>query len=395
MILTVIGAQWGDEGKGKIVDYLCKNTNHCVRYQGGPNAGHTVYVNGVRYKVHQVPSGIFHEGVNCYLGEGMVLDLEILLNELMVLENEFKACKNQRIFVSDSAHLILPTHTYIDQQNNKIGTTGKGIGPAYADKYARIGIQIKDLELHRMHLLSVLENHFAAHAHQLKDSGIEPEAVYKGLMEQYNTLKELGIVFCDVGFLLRELLKDEPNTNIIMEGGQGVELDINSDTYPYVTSSHVGIGGAICGSGVPIHLYPNKLMGVAKAYATVVGEGYFPSRMGPKTEALVRGLGKEYGTTTGRPRKVGWFDFEIFNKSARKHGIQSLALTKADVLDGMEVYARTEDGMYMFGPWVSKEFPSGFECFLGFLRDNLPVELVGIGPNRDEILEIGNPWTIG
>ncbi|HEY6905911.1 MAG TPA: adenylosuccinate synthase [Ignavibacteriaceae bacterium] len=335
-VTVLVGSQWGDEGKGKIVDILSENYDIVTRYQGGANAGHTVTIGDQQYILHLIPSGILRENVSCVIGNGVVIDPNALLDEIELLrKNGINV--DGRLFISHNAHLIMPYHKLLDKLNetngNKIGTTGRGIGPCYIDKYARKGIRIVDL-LNK----KVLE-----------------EKIRENLIEKNNLLKKIyNLEELDVEAIIREYVefdkiidkyvKDVPaylnnaiaeGKSILLEGAQGALLDVDHGTYPYVTSSSPTSGGACTGTGIP----PTKInlvIGIVKAYTTRVGMGPFPTELLDDTGEKLRKIGAEYGATTGRPRRCGWFDAFLVKYSALINGIEEAAITKLDVLDSFK-----------------------------------------------------------
>jgi adenylosuccinate synthase len=330
---VVVGAQWGDEGKGKIVDLLAEGSDVVCRYQGGPNAGHTIVLDGETYKLHHLPSGILSPGTVCVIGAGCVVDPETLVRELDELEG--RGVSTELVRLSGNAHLIMPWHVAIDRASERrlgrlaIGTTRRGIGPAYADKAARIGIRVQDL-LDEKILRQKLETALAEKNVWLERVyGAEPlllDEVVEGLERHARRLR--GLV-ADTSLLVDRALRD--GRAVLLEGAQGTLLDLDHGTYPFVTSSNPVAGAAATGVGIG----PNRIdavVGVAKAYVTRVGEGPFPTEIeGPEQERM-RELGGEYGTTTGRERRCGWLDLVGLRYAARVNGLTSIALTKLDVL---------------------------------------------------------------
>lgn len=325
----VVGVQWGDEGKGKIVDNLAKSYDFVVRYQGGHNAGHTIVVNGKKIALHLVPSGILYPNCKNVIGNGVVLNPEAFLGEIA----HFGDVKG-RIFIDAKAHLILPYHEIIDRFKEKsaaIGTTGKGIGPAYVDKIARSGFRVGDL----VNPSDFLER-LAAHLDSLKayENGGEKLPLLRELEEKIQGWREALLPFmCDAAALLWEA-KDR-GQKILLEGAQGSMLDIDHGTYPFVTSSTTTSSGACAGSGLSVRDI-DEVIGVAKAYTTRVGNGPFPSEDLGESGARLQKNGAEFGTTTGRARRCGWFDAALCARSLRLNGVTKLALMKLDVLDGFE-----------------------------------------------------------
>lgn len=337
-VKIIVGAQWGDEGKGKIVDLLSEQVDIVARYQGGANAGHTVVINGEQYILHLVPSGILHENTICVIGNGVVIDPLALLEEIEFLESKGISVDG-RLWISHRAHLIMPYHKLLDQAkeskdaDRKIGTTGRGIGPAYVDKVNRMGIRIVDL-LDRDTLEEKLRTNIKEKNEILNKIYEEKEIDVDEIINEYLEFdKKIDPYIKDVSTFLNESLKD--GKQILLEGAQGTLLDIDFGTYPYVTSSNPTSGGACAGVGIG----PTKIesvLGVIKAYTTRVGMGPFPTEIGDEEDFDLRDLGGEYGATTGRPRRCGWFDAVIANFAVQVNGLDSFALTKLDVLDSLE-----------------------------------------------------------
>lgn len=330
--IVVVGLQYGDEGKGKIIDHLAEKADMVVRYSGGNNAGHTVVHNGETYKLHLIPSGILHPEVTCVLGNGVVIDLPVMLTELNELSS--RGVDIGKIFISNRAHVILPIHKVLDQKSeekrgkDKIGTTGRGIGPVYKDKIGRVGIRIADLALPTKKLkeLVILNS--------------EASEMYYGepvSTQLTNNLKDLGEqikpFIRDTSDIIEKALFK--NKKVLFEGAQGLLIDVDHGTYPYVTSSNSCAGNACVGAGIgPTHI--DAVIGVTKAYTTRVGAGPFPSKVSGETEETLRKNGNEYGTTTGRPRDCGWLDLKALKYASRINSITHLAITKLDVLSGLE-----------------------------------------------------------
>src|SRR4051812_4608181 len=334
MNLVVLGAQWGDEGKGKIVDLLTPHFSIVGRYQGGHNAGHTVYVNGTKFVLRLIPSGILHAGVTCVIGNGVVIDPEALFAEIDELTKNGIDVAG-RILVSDKAHLILPYHRDLDllsearRGERKIGTTSRGIGPAYEDKIARRGIRLGDLNDPRGLEQNVRDN-VTARNRLVQDTTMDWRTVLEELLVQAERLRPM---IRDVSVLLANAMRS--GQSIMFEGAQGTLLDVDHGTYPYVTSSNASIGGVCTGLGVPPRAI-DSVLGVVKAYATRVGEGPFPTELFGEMGNRLRESGSEYGAVTGRPRRCGWYDAVAVRYAARINGLDGLALTKLDVLDGLE-----------------------------------------------------------
>jgi adenylosuccinate synthase len=334
--LVVVGAQWGDEGKGKVADFLAAQADVVVRYQGGPNTGHTVIVAGREFKLHLVPSGIVH-GKTCVMGNGMVLDIEAFFSEMAELRRQ--GCDTRAIWVSDAAQLILPYHLELDAAEEaqrgeaKIGTTLRGVGPAYRDKAARTGLRVGDLlheETFRSRLRANLEQTNAVLRKVHGARGFDAEELGTRLL---GYAAELRPQVTDTVRLVNERI--DRGERVLFEGAQGTMLDLDHGTYPFVSSSNATAGGACIGAGVgPSRI--DQVIGVAKAYTTRVGEGPMPSEIeGPEAERL-REQGHEYGVTTGRPRRCGWFDVPVLRYAALVNGLHGVALTKLDTLSGLD-----------------------------------------------------------
>jgi adenylosuccinate synthase len=335
-VWVILGAQWGDEGKGKIVDLLSENADIVVRYQGGANAGHTVSFDGKTYILHLLPSGIFHQNVTCVIGNGVVIDPIALMDEIEMVKSAGVDIKG-RLLISHNAHLIMPYHKLLDkiydQGEDKIGTTGRGIGPAYVDKYARVGIKVVDL-LDREILSRKLRKNIEAKNEILeKIYGATKLDVEKIIDEYIEFDKKIDEFVTDTALYLNNAIKEKKK--ILLEGAQGALLDIDHGTYPFVTSSNPTAGGASTGSGIP----PTKIngvIGVIKAYTTRVGEGPFPTELKDEIGDYIREKGVEFGATTGRPRRCGWLDLVSLRYSIMINGIDKLALTKIDVLSELD-----------------------------------------------------------
>ncbi len=416
--VVVVGAQWGDEGKGKVVDMLAARSRYVVRYQGGNNAGHTVVVGGKTVILHLVPSGILQPDCICMIGNGVVVDPGVLLHELDVLASQGHPVSPERLFLSTEAHLILPWHRRMDMAREKalgdqrIGTTGRGIGPAYEDKVGRRGIRVADFldaELLRERAAAVLPEHNRRLA-DYNEAPLELEAVLAELRPLAERLRPYARPL--VRQLHAAIKAGEP---ILFEGAQGTFLDVDHGTYPFVTSSNTVAGGACAGAGVgPTAIH--AVLGIAKAYTTRVGSGPFPTEQDNHIGKFLRDVGREYGATTGRPRRCGWFDAPLVQHAAMLSGMTGLALTKLDVLSGME---RLQIGVRYQG-W--EEFPAGaaalgrveveYEEMEGWPESlsacrrwdelpeacrryveriealvGVPVTILGVGPGRDAVIE--------
>jgi adenylosuccinate synthase len=336
--IVVIGAQWGDEGKGKVVDVITPHVNVVVRFSGGNNAGHTVVVGREKYVLHTIPSGILHNGRRCVIGCGVVVDPGSLIEEMESLVQRGVELDGN-LYISKNAHLIMPYHPALDRASEaklgarRIGTTGKGVGPAYVDKAARVGIRMADLLDERLFREKVEFN--LAHKNRLLRDFYDAETFsVDAILNQY--LRYAGWLapyITDTALLLSKWI--DSGYSVLFEGAQATMLDIDHGTYPYITSSSTTAGGAATGTGVP----PTKIhgvLGVAKAYSTRVGEGPFPTEMTGEMAETIRARGNEYGATTGRPRRCGWFDGVVMRYATRINGFDTVALTKLDVLDQCE-----------------------------------------------------------
>lgn len=358
--VVVVGTQWGDEGKGKITDFLSENAEVIARYQGGNNAGHTIKFDGVTYKLHLIPSGIFYQEKTCVIGNGMVVDPKALVTELAYLHERNVSTDNLRI--SNRAHVILPYHLKLDEVEeerkgaNKIGTTKKGIGPAYMDKAARIGIRVADLldrEVFEEKLARNLEEKNRLLEKMYDAEGFKIEDI---LDEYYEYGQQVKKYVVDTSVVLNDALDE--GRRVLFEGAQGVMLDIDQGTYPFVTSSNPVAGGVTIGSGVG----PTKIqhvVGVSKAYTTRVGDGPFPTELHDEIGDQIREVGREYGTTTGRPRRVGWFDSVVVRHARRVSGITNLSLNSIDVLTGIETLKICV--AYKLNGEITEEFPASLK----------------------------------
>jgi len=337
---VIIGAQWGDEGKGKIVDMLSAQSQVIVRFQGGNNAGHTIKVKGEETILHLIPSGILHEGKVCLIGNGVVLDPTAFLGELDALAARGVDVSPARLGISKKTHLIMPYHKSLDKAREakragqKIGTTGRGIGPCYEDKAARVGLRAGDLSDPELVRRKV--------SHALQEKNILLQELYKFDALDANTVCEellalaprLLPYLCDVEARIHEAVQD--GQDVLFEGAQGIHLDIDHGTYPFVTSSNTVAGNAAIGSGIgPKHL--NRVIGIVKAYTTRVGSGPFPTELMDDTGSYLQTKGHEFGATTGRPRRCGWLDAVILRETVRLNGLTDIALTKLDVLQNLPV----------------------------------------------------------
>ena len=355
--VAIVGTQWGDEGKGKVVDLLTPAFSIVARYQGGHNAGHTVFVNGRKFVLHLIPSGILHAGVTCVIGNGVVVDPDALFTELDELQRE-GIDPTGRLFISERAHLILPYHRDVEQAaeaargDQRIGTTSRGIGPSYEDKSGRRGIRVSDLAEADPDgpLGDAIRANVSSRNRLVGGKPLDWRAVYDRLLEAWLRLKPL---VTDVSRLLADGAHD--GRRIMFEGAQGTMLDVDHGTYPFVSSSNGTVGGACAGLGVAPKLI-GGVLGVAKAYTTRVGSGPFPTEIGGVFGEALRESGEEYGASTGRPRRVGWLDAVILRYAARLNGLDAIALTKLDVLDSMkEIKLCTH---YQHGDATLTDFPA-------------------------------------
>ncbi len=374
MVSIILGGQFGDEGKGKIVDVLAKDADIVIRPQGGANAGHTIHVNGVQTILHLIPSGILYPHTQNIIGNGVVVDLLALKHEMDILAVQGIDFKN-RFFISDKAHIIFPWHRIIDAlyHKGKIGTTGRGIGPAYADKINRVGIRFCDYpetftekfdaqyaaacaifqKYSLQEIQNILEHTVEGKENFLRfysENYLDKEMIYA---EYTSILEQIAPYMCNTHSLCMKAIAD--NKNIVLEGAQGTFLDIDHGTYPYVTSSNTTAGGACTGSGIPpIHI--SEVYGIFKAYTTRVGSGPFPTELHNETGEKIRNTGKEYGATTGRPRRCGWFDAVLAKHAVFVNGMTHVVMTKIDVLDDFEEI-QVCVGYYIDGK-ILQEFPS-------------------------------------
>jgi len=336
--IVVVGAQWGDEGKGKIVDLLAERVQGVVRFQGGHNAGHTLVIDGEQTILHLIPSGILHEGVRCFIGNGVVLSLRALLDEIAMLENRGVTARD-KLHISEACVLLLPHHILLDHAREDargkaaLGTTGRGIGPAYEDKVARRALRVSDLGnpgILQDKLKELLEYHNFILKNYYRAGTVDYRQALDELLELAG---EVAPMTADVTGMLHQIRSQ--GGNLLFEGAQGALLDVDHGTYPFVTSSNTTAGSAATGSGFAPGLF-DYVLGVTKAYTTRVGSGPFPTELAGSDGALLRDKGQEFGATTGRPRRCGWFDAAAMKRSAQLNGLSGLCITKLDVLDGLE-----------------------------------------------------------
>jgi len=360
--IAVLGAQWGDEGKGKIVDMLTPHFAAVARYQGGHNAGHTVYVKGKKFVLHLIPSGILHPGVTCVIGNGVVIDPQALFVEIDELARNGIGVDG-RLLVSEKAHIILPYHRELDvlsearRGERKIGTTSRGIGPAYEDKIGRRGIRVCDLLGDREALAEEVRENVSARNRIIKESTLDWKPVFDQVVAAGERMRPW---VTDVSLALHRLMAE--GKNVMFEGAQATLLDIDHGTYPFVTSSNASVGGVCTGLGVAPRAI-GGVLGVAKAYTTRVGEGPLPTELSGELADRLRESGQEYGASTGRPRRCGWFDAVVVRYSARINGIDALALTKLDVLDGLSEVLICSG--YKTSGGTLSEFPADLRCLSG------------------------------
>lgn len=414
-VSVLLGLQWGDEGKGKIVDVLGHEYHIVARFQGGPNAGHTLYINGQKHVLHQIPSGIFRHGVMNVIGNGVVANPIVLMQEIRKLEEKGLDVQGH-LLISNRAHVILPSHMHLDAMSEtamgakKIGSTLRGIGPTYRDKYGRTGLRMGDLVSHRFEqkYKALMDMHY----HQLDLGGhsynrTEDETGFLAAVEQ---LRQYRIT--DTEVYLHRALRD--GQNILAEGAQGTLLDVEFGAYPYVTSSNTTAGGACTGLGVPPGSI-GRVFGVFKAYCTRVGSGPFPTELTDELGEAIRQAGGEFGATTGRPRRTGWLDLPALRYACDLNGVTDLVMTKADVLAGMELVkvctGYKVDGNYQAHPpydldanieLVFEQFqgwsaftekdtmPDTFRRYIAYLEDALHrrITYVSLGPDRDQIVKM-------
>ncbi len=429
--VVIVGTQWGDEGKGKVVDLLAGRADFIVRFQGGNNAGHTLVVNGKKHIFHLIPSGILHKGKRCMIGNGVVLDPGVLIEEMDSLGEAGLPVTPDTLLISLYTHVIMPYHRALDLAREKrkgrtaIGTTGRGIGPCYEDKVGRCGIRVHDL-LDRAVFSEKLARNLEEKNFVLRNFFAEKPLDPAEIMDDYLAYGERLKPFA--GNVSQELQKaDAQGRNILFEGAQGTHLDIDHGTYPYVTSSNTVAGNACCGSGIgPTRI--DRVLGIVKAYTTRVGGGPFPSELLDETGQHIRNVGGEFGATTGRPRRCGWLDMVVVNTAVGLNGLCGLAITKLDVLTGiavlkigvsyncggssLDVVPAELDALEACEP-VFEEFP-GWDEDIGQVRSwadlpqntkkylraieeisGVPVLIISVGPSRDATIILGNPFADG
>ena len=425
--VVVIGTQWGDEGKGKIVDWLTDEVAAVVRFQGGHNAGHTLVVNGKKTVLRLIPSGILHHEVTCYIGNGVVLSPEALLHEIDELAVAGVEVMS-RLRISEACPLILPYHVAIDQARElalgiaKLGTTGRGIGPCYEDKVARRAIRLHDLYFpsrFKEKLIEVLDYHNFVLKHYLKADTVSVDSVFESTLKMGERLKPM---IADVSADLHRLMAD--GKSLLFEGAQAALLDVDHGTYPYVTSSNCLAGQASAGAGVGPQAL-NYVLGITKAYATRVGSGPFPTELENDVGERLRKRGNEFGSVTGRPRRCGWFDAAALKRAAQINGLSGLCITKLDVLDGLETlrictgykidgritdilpygadsiahcepifedHAGWSESTYGVKSWDG--LPTNAQVYLKRIEAlvGTPIDLVSTGPDREETVVVRHPF---
>ena len=425
--VVVLGTQWGDEGKGKIVDLLTENASAVVRFQGGHNAGHTLVINGEKTVLHLIPSGILRTGVECMIGNGVVLSPEALLKEISMLESRGIPAR-ERLKISEACQLILPYHVALDlareqaRGNKAIGTTGRGIGPAYEDKISRRGLRVGDLlqpAEFESKLRGILDYHNFTLQHYFKVAPVDAQQVFEQAMQMAEVIKPM---IADIPQRLIELRK--AGKDIMLEGAQGTMLDIDHGTYPFVTSSSTTAGGACTGSGIgPRNI--DYILGITKAYTTRVGSGPFPTELFDDIGAHLAKQGNEFGSTTGRPRRCGWFDAVALRRAMHINTISGLCITKLDVLDGLDTvrlctgykldgqsvdvppvdtdaFSRCEPVYEDMPGWNESTFgitryedlPANAKAYLKRLEEvvETPVDIISTGPDRDQTIVLRDPY---
>ena len=421
--VVIVGAQWGDEGKGKIVDLLSSEIDYVVRFQGGNNAGHTVIVDGKKSVLHLVPSGILHEGKICLIGNGVVLDPVVFSEEMDVLISQGIDVSPARLKISAKTHLIMPYHKVLDkarenklEKGQKIGTTGRGIGPCYEDKVARVGVRasdLKDPELLKAKIVAALKEKNVLFTALYGAEAMDADAVFDEVMA---VAARLVPHITDVSSELEQAWAE--GKSALFEGAQGIHLDVDHGTYPFVTSSNTVAGNAAAGSGIASTRL-DRILGILKAYTTRVGEGPFPTELHDATGDLLRENGGEFGATTGRPRRCGWQDIVVLRESVRLNGLTDIALTKLDVLSGFDAiklcvayeldgkrinYPPQEGGalervtpVYEEMPgWKEnieacatwEELPAAARDYVRRLEElsGVPVSMVSVGPDRNQTI---------
>ncbi len=425
--IVIVGTQWGDEGKGKIVDLLAEFADMVVRFQGGNNAGHTMVVNGEQFISHLVPSGIL-QGKTCLLGNGMVVDPAVLVQELDELESKGFHVGPDRLKISEKAHIIMPYHKHIDlarekmKGDQKIGTTGRGIGPCYEDKATRTGLRFVDL-LDTEDFVETVQSILKEKNVYLKQCLCAETLDAEGIIDQYKAFaRQLAPHVANISIVMNQAIKE--NKQILFEGAQGTHLDIDHGTYPFVTSSNTVSGNACCGAGIgPKEIH--GVVGIVKAYTTRVGSGPFPTELFDDTGDRIQAKGAEFGATTGRRRRCGWLDTVLLRNAVRLNGLTGLVITKLDVLGGLEQLKICTG--YDYNGEIVPDFPASlkilgackpvYDVLPGWQEDisgirkfkdlpenaknyldriekltETPIDIVSVGPGREETIIVNNPF---
>ncbi len=426
--VIVVGTQWGDEGKGKVVDLLSESADYIVRFQGGNNAGHTLVVGNKKFILHLIPSGILHPSKTCCIGNGVVVDPGVLLGEIERLRSHQVQVSPDNLFISGQAHVIMTYHREVDSARElrkgkgKIGTTGRGIGPCYEDKASRAGIRIHELINPKLFTEKLKVNLQEKNFYLEKFLGAKP-LEYNQIADEYLAYGEqLKPYVADVSGLLDEARRQ--GKNILFEGAQGTHLDIDHGTYPFVTSSNAVAGGACCGAGIgPTRI--DTVVGICKAYTTRVGSGPFPTELRDDVGEHLQKEGAEFGSTTGRPRRCGWLDMVVLRNAARLNGLNSLAITKLDVLTGLDQiriatsYVHEAGSMEIFPNecFTLEKCDPSYETFPGWSEDistarnfsdlpgktqrylqaieelaEVPLSIISVGPGREQTIMLKNPF---
>jgi adenylosuccinate synthase len=426
--VVVVGAQWGDEGKGKVVDIYTEYADDIVRYQGGNNAGHTLVVGSEKVVLHLIPSGILHEGKRCIIGNGVVLDPEVFIREITKLKESGRIKDDASLLLSESLHIIMPYHKRIDiareakSGDKKIGTTGRGIGPCYEDKIGRRGIRLMDL-LNEAVFARKLQEFLVEKNFLLEQLLVETPCSFDEILAEYRGYAEiLAKYVADTSLVLDKDLK--AGKKVLFEGAQGTLLDVDHGTYPYVTSSSTCAGGACTGSGIsPRDIH--EIVGISKAYVTRVGSGPFPTELLDETGEQLRQTGAEFGATTGRPRRCGWFDTMVIRYAVRVNGLTGIALTKLDVLSdfdtikvctgytyqgqtletlpaALEIFENCQPVYEELPGWRTDitgaksfdELPEKARAYVKRLEElaGCPIIMVSVGPRRDQTISLRNPF---
>ena len=413
--IFLIGTHWGDEGKGKIVDVISENASACVRFQGGHNAGHTLVINGKKFILHLIPSGILRDNVKSVIGNGVVVSIDALITEIDELKDN-KILLNDKLYISQSCHLILPTHIALDKAREislgkkSIGTTGRGIGPCYEDKVSRKGIRFLDLqnvEIFQKKLAHLMEFHNFILKEYYKEEPMDISFVRDDILSKY---KKISSFIINTDEYINQLCK---SGGVVFEGAQGTMLDVDHGTYPYVTSSNTTLSGVISGTGINMGLI-NYGLGITKAYSTRVGHGPFPSELNNEQGERIGKIGGEVGATTGRTRRCGWLDLKVLKKAIQINNLSGIALTKIDVLDHFDKISictnygsinyetfEVEDLEFITLPgWESStvgitEFnslPKNAKVYIETIEKltDTPIDIISTGPARDEIIQKKN-----